>query len=380
MQHIREILRHRTDSEHEQAFVRVGIYALVAVYALLAYSNAWLEPAAALAVFAVYTGYMLLAGALVALIIARPHSSPTRRVTGVVLDMSALGVSLYLLEAAGTALFPLYLWVIVGNGLRFGQRYLYIAMALALASFVTVMVASSYWAGQPYFSAGLLVALVALPLYFSTLLGRLNQANRELQAMSRELAQLAQQDPLTGLPNRRRFHDHLRDALAHARRHNTGLALLFLDLDGFKQINDGLGHQAGDQLLRDLATRLNHCLREEDLLSHQAETAPTAVPGKTVARVGGDEFLILLPTIKEPEDAAVVARLLLELLARPFNLGGDDRCISGSIGISLYPADAHDVDTLVKLADTAMYHAKQQGRNDYRYFSESLDGVVNASG
>lgn len=375
MQRVREILRQRADSEHEQAFIRLAICALVMSYVAVAMVNGRLGPAAT-PLFAVCGTFFLLASTLAVLIVARPQVSPARRLAGMVLDMSGLGASLYLLDAAGTALFPLYLWVIVGNGLRFGQPYLYTAMGLAFTSLVTVMATSVWWNSQPYLGAGLLVGLVALPVYFSALLRRLNQANQELEAMSRDLAQLAQQDPLTGLPNRRRFQDYLQAALAHVRRHHTGLALLFLDLDGFKQVNDTLGHQAGDQLLQQLSARLTACLRDEDLLSRQAPAGAGAAPGNTVARVGGDEFLFLLPGVRDASDAASVARRLLELLAQPFVIGASEFHVGGSIGISLYPSDGNDVETLIKSADMAMYHAKENGRNNYQYFDASMNAAA----
>ncbi len=374
MQRLREILSQRTDSEHEQAFIRLAICALVMAYVAAATLRGRLGPAAT-PLFAVCGTFFLLASALVVAIIARPQASPTRRLAGMLLDMSGLGACLYLLDAAGTALFPLYLWVIVGNGLRFGQRYLYTAAGLAVASLVTVMAANAWWETQRYLGAGLVVGLVALPVYFSALLRRLNRANRELELVSRDLAELAQQDPLTGLPNRRRFQDYLQAALAHVRRHHTGLALLFLDLDGFKQVNDTLGHQAGDELLQELSARLTACLRDGDLLSRQ-ETPGAAAPGNTVARVGGDEFLILLPSVRDASDAASVARRLLELLARPFMIGAGEFYVGASIGISLYPSDGNDVETLIRSADMAMYHAKENGRNNYQYFNASMNAAA----
>lgn len=164
-------------------------------------------------------------------------------------------------------------------------------------------------------------------------------------------------DPLTGLPNRRLFHEHLDHAVAQAKR-NTELtpAIMFLDLDKFKNINDTLGHDAGDILLKEVAKRLRKCVREVD----------------TVARLGGDEFTVLLPQITSEFDARVVAKKVLSVMLEPVNLGVESRVISTSIGISLYPRDGRDSETLIKNADAAMYTVKGSGRAGMCFYSETL--------
>ncbi|GEM_PF-2132926 len=168
---------------------------------------------------------------------------------------------------------------------------------------------------------------------------------------------LAQHDALTGLPTRVVFRDRIALALAQARRENRHVAVLFIDLDHFKHINDSLGHQVGDRLLRAVAARLQHCLREVD----------------SVARLGGDEFVIGLPGIDTGNDAASVARKAIEALTRPLTVDEHELHISASIGISFYPTDGEDVDALMRAADTAMYHAKEKGRNNYQFFTSVLN-------
>ncbi len=168
---------------------------------------------------------------------------------------------------------------------------------------------------------------------------------------------LAYHDPLTGLPNRVLFNDHLTLELAHARRNKCMVAVIFLDLDRFKTINDTLGHAIGDRLLQEVAKRLTGCLRG----------------GDTVARLGGDEFMLLLSGITHGEDVAKVARRILEVLKPPFNLDGHELHITGSMGISLYPSDGEDAETLIKNADTAMYRAKEQGRGAYQFYTPSMN-------
>jgi len=169
------------------------------------------------------------------------------------------------------------------------------------------------------------------------------------------LARHAYYDNLTDLPNRRLFRSHLRQALALAYRNERKVAVLFVDLDHFKAINDSWGHAVGDRLLQSAAKWLKSCLRASDV----------------VARLGGDEFIILLPEIGQAEDATTVAEKLLSALRKPFRIEGREIFTSASIGISLYPDDGDEVEILMKNADQAMYCVKQEGRNNHRLFSRA---------
>jgi diguanylate cyclase (GGDEF)-like protein/PAS domain S-box-containing protein len=177
------------------------------------------------------------------------------------------------------------------------------------------------------------------------------------QAMTMKMAYLAQHDFLTNLPNRVLLNDRIAQAIAMARRHGTHLAVLFLDLDNFKHINDSLGHAIGDRLLQSVARRLAGCVRDSD----------------TVSRQGGDEFVILLAEDRLAEDAALAAEKILTAMASPHTLGGIELHATTSIGISAYPADGQDAETLIKNADTAMYHAKDKGRNNYQFFRNDMN-------
>ncbi|HJW26574.1 MAG TPA: EAL domain-containing protein [Rhodocyclaceae bacterium] len=166
-------------------------------------------------------------------------------------------------------------------------------------------------------------------------------------------------DALTGLPNRILFRDRLEQALAQAKRHKYRTpAVMFLDLDRFKQINDTLGHDAGDVLLKEVANRLRRCVRDSD----------------TVARLAGDEFTVLLPDIGEESDAYAVAEKILAAMKEPVRLGSEERVVSTSIGISMFPRDGRDADSLIKCADTAMYHVKGSGRAGMCFFAPELLG------
>lgn len=168
---------------------------------------------------------------------------------------------------------------------------------------------------------------------------------------------LAYYDPLTALPNRRLFNDRLSVAIAHAHRYQSQLAVMFVDLDRFKRINDSLGHDVGDHLLQEVALRLGDAVREDD----------------TVARMGGDEFIIMLSDVSELEEVISIARRIIELMGEPVCIDAHELLVTCSLGISVYPEDGEDIDTLVKNADTAMYRAKDAGRNSYQLYSPAMN-------
>ncbi|MCG8073488.1 MAG: EAL domain-containing protein, partial [Candidatus Thiodiazotropha taylori] len=172
-----------------------------------------------------------------------------------------------------------------------------------------------------------------------------------------QIWQQANFDSLTGLSNRNLFLDRLDHALAYAQRQQTMVALLFIDLDRFKYVNDALGHATGDQLLQEAARRLRLCVREMD----------------TVSRLGGDEFTVILPAISEGQSVARVAASILNELSRPFDLATQETHISASIGITIYPQDGSDSGMLLQNADTALYQAKEDGRNTYRFFTWEMN-------
>ncbi len=199
----------------------------------------------------------------------------------------------------------------------------------------------------------------------------LKEMSHNLRQSNEQIRYMAYHDSLTKLPNRRMFSEYLSHALAHARRRNQALALMYLDLDDFKVINDTLGHQAGDAVLKELSDRLSHCIRDEDYIGHPSTTRRSET--ETVARLGGDEFIIFLPDINSPYEAANVANRVLESLSTPFHVENRDLFVSASIGITTYPKDGNDVETLIKNADMAMYHAKEKGKNAYSYYQESMN-------
>lgn len=201
----------------------------------------------------------------------------------------------------------------------------------------------------------------------------------ERRRAEQKIRYLAFFDSVTGLPNRAFLTQLLNQAIASAKRLNRYLAVLFLDLDHFKRINDTLGHDAGDMLLQGISKRLQSSLRCSGErggpgLEIKDESGFTTMGTDVVTRLGGDEFVILLTELGNPENAAAVARRVGESLAEPFSVKGKEISVTSSIGIAVYPIDGCDADTLLKNADAAMYDAKQNGRNCCQYFTDSLNG------
>lgn len=191
----------------------------------------------------------------------------------------------------------------------------------------------------------------------------------ERKRTEERVIRLAYHDTLTGLLNRHSFKDHLAQAVANAQRYKRFVATLFIDLDRFKRINDTLGYQVGDLLLQGVAERIQECVRKSDKAARNVADASS----NSVSRLGGDEFTILLPEIKQVQDTARVAKRILEAIARPFTIAGHEIFITGSIGITVYPLDGEDPDILLKNADSAMYSAKEQGRNTFQFYTESMN-------
>lgn len=196
----------------------------------------------------------------------------------------------------------------------------------------------------------------ALARSINTMITSIRHSRRDLQAQKDALDYMAHHDALTGLANRTLFNDRLHHALQHASRDGSRVAVLFVDLDHFKKVNDALGHNTGDKVLNIITNRLTRCLRAED----------------TLARQGGDEFTLLIEGLSTPEQAAEVARKILRAVSRPLRVEQTELYISCSIGISLYPDHGNGINELLMQADAAMYQAKNEGRDDYHFFSTEL--------
>jgi diguanylate cyclase (GGDEF)-like protein/PAS domain S-box-containing protein len=192
------------------------------------------------------------------------------------------------------------------------------------------------------------IALDSSPPKFTAVLRDITERKR----WETQIYALAYSDPLTGLPNRLLLRDRLEHAIAAAQRNRSLLAVLFVDLDNFKRVNDSFGHHVGDQLLRDIAERVRSCVREID----------------TVCRVGGDEFVVVLPELRDAQDAGAVARKIHGTLAQPYRIDVHSMNVTPTLGISVYPQHGTDAETLIRNADAAMYHAKESGKNAFRFY------------
>jgi len=246
---------------------------------------------------------------------------------------------------------------------RFTTRQFMTAAGFVLASYVGVVLLVVAWkpgvADLAVESFRVAVLACVLPCFalaggkISEMRARVRKSNEELSTALAMIRQLATHDSLTGLPNRALFTESLTRALARADRHGWPVALLFMDLDRFKNLNDTLGHQLGDEALKEAARRLNSCIRESDVS----------------ARLGGDEFVLLVEEYEGPTVLIEIAERILAAIYQPLALGGHEINLSVSIGICTYPADARDANALLSNADIALYQAKEQGRNRYRFYS-----------
>lgn len=221
------------------------------------------------------------------------------------------------------------------------------------------------------FDATILVLFAAPVLYFfmvRPLLLHIQELGRAQDRISR----MSLYDELTGLPNRSLFEDRLRQALAYSDRYEGKLAVLFLDLDNFKRINDIFKHRSGDTILREIAERLTSSLRSSDSVTrhHEGDSMPT------IARMGGDEFTILLSRIRTSQDAIRIAERIISVMAVPFSINRQEVFISASIGIATSPVDGREADILMKNAHAAMYHAKEKGRNNYQFYEGSMNSTA----
>jgi diguanylate cyclase (GGDEF)-like protein len=342
------ILPRERRTERFQALTRLAVASLIAGYVLLARVRGAGSPfSSASAILAL--GYACLCLLNYATILRWPQPWILRRCALIATDVGAVSSMLYLSGEAGAFLYPLYLWVIVGNGLRFGVPYLAFALVLSLAGFGLVGYAAPFWSEHAHLSVALLVGIGTLPLFYATLLREIEHANKDLAALAEKASHAASHDPLTGLANRRVFFDRLQHTIEIARRHGTLVGVVFIDLDGFKYVNDTFGHAAGDELLRQIAQRLDTTLRRAD----------------TVARYGGDEFVVLLEDLRDDRDLKSAVRRAASVFAKPYLLNGEQYRTRGSVGVSVFPRDGEDAQTLVQRADRAMYEAKKLGEHQF---------------
>jgi diguanylate cyclase (GGDEF)-like protein len=283
----------------------------------------------------------------------RPAPTHARRAAAVLADNAVLT---YIASFGDmfAAYIGFYFLSTVGWGLRFGRHYLFLTTVIAIAGMAGNLMFTPYWRDNAIFGTVLIIAMLANTINVSILLGRIASGNRRVAEKMEEISRLAWQDPLTKLPNRLYFNEHLSQTLAAAERGGRGIALILFDIDGFKAVNDTLGHEAGDRLLEELAQRLGRRIRQAD----------------TFARLGGDEFVIVMDPAGDRSQAALVAEAVLKAMAEIELFAERGLRVGASVGIAYQ--DATDTrrrtpDELLKQADDAMYAAKRAGKGCYRF-------------
>jgi len=281
----------------------------------------------------------------------RAHPAPTRarRGSALLLDSRMLTGIAYFGDAFA-AYIAFFFLTTVGWGLRFGRHYLLMTSGLQIAGMGYAMLFSDYWRHNQMFGAVAIMAMLANTINVAILLRRIAWANHRLEEKTEEISRLAWQDPLTRLPNRLYFHERLSQTLASADRSPRSIALILFDIDGFKSVNDTLGHEAGDRLLQELARVVGTRIRQAD----------------TFARLGGDEFVVIMDSLRDEADARLVAETILNTIAEIDLFAAQGLHISASIGVAC-GAGRREIPDLLKQADGAMYEAKRAGKGCYRF-------------
>ncbi len=250
-----------------------------------------------------------------------------------------------------------------GWGLRFGRHYLFVATGIAIGGMAWNLAASPYWQQNLLFGGSIIFGLVAGAINAAILLERIALGNRRLGEKMEEIARLAWRDQLTKLPNRLHFQERLSQALAAAARKHREVALLLFDVDGFKAVNDSLGHEAGDRLLQEIARRVGRRVRQAD----------------TFARFGGDEFVVLMELNRGTADAVRVAESVIRVIGDIDLFAESGIRVGASVGIACWmplPGERPNADELLKQADRAMYEAKRAGKGCYRFAGRPYSGVT----
>jgi len=292
-------------------------------------------------------------------ILGRVHPRPTRWKRGVAILMDHLALT-YIASFGGVfASYVGFLFLTtVGWGLRFGPHYLFFATAIAILGMLWNLATTPYWREFPLFGVTIVFGLAASALNAAILLGRIARGNRDLAGKMQEIEKLAWQDQLTRLPNRLYFQERLSQVLASAERNKRKIALLLFDIDGFKAVNDTLGHEAGDRLLKEIAERVGSRTRQAD----------------TFARIGGDEFVVLIELQRDESDAIPVAEAVMSAIGEIDLYDSHGLRVGASIGIScsdLGSARERIADEMLVKADHAMYEAKRAGKGRYKFAGPS---------
>jgi len=344
-----------TTHEQAQAFARIVIVGLLT----LLYLGHGLLGGGFL-YFAIGCAYLTISVVHVLVVRRWPDRFLWRRYISIVADLGMTGYTVHELGIAGLGFYPLFLWIVVGNGLRFGIHHLRVATIVGLLALFIPTYVTGIALSHPGVVIGLLAGLLLMPKFFMVMIERLAEANAALKEERDRAEFMAKHDRLTGLPNRAMLEEHMQVAIAKARRNRTLAAVVFIDLDSFKAINDNFGHHVGDQLLVEVANCLKLHVRE----------------GDTVSRLGGDEFVVLIENLVDATEVAAVIERVFRCVGRYYRIGDYQTYVTWSGGVAIYPQDGGDAQTLIKHADTAMYQAKGAGANQVRLYDAAMSQDV----
>jgi len=353
-------LEYALRQERSQSVVRVAVASVVllALAGLLLVQEDPLRARNLQAISVVFV-FWLAAGLWLLWLWSRQRVGVYTRRVALGFDIVATTAAMILAGKIGAFFYPVYQWIIVGHGVRFGRGTMLAAAALAVVGFGIVIVATPYWHENLFLASGLLVGLIVLPMYLASLLSRLSTLNEQLQQELARTFHSARHDTLTELPNRHTFFEALERMIVQSARIRRGFAVMFIDLDDFKDINDRYGHLAGDRILAAIAARLMGCCRENDM----------------AARFGGDEFALLAEGIGDRESAAITAGRIAEAIAEDIAIDEANAIsMTASIGISLFPLDGESPAELTHAADLAMYAIKRAGKKGHACFADLDSG------
>jgi len=305
-------------------------------------------------------GYFIFSAIYCIYVYKSTKPTVVRRYFVIILDNLLISYCIYSFGIAGTAFYPLYLWVSIENGFRFGPTFLSLSSTISVLGFTIAVLLNDAWLNQIEIAIGLSIGMLILPLFFLILLNQLNNSNRLLQQKMEETEYLATHDTLTGLPNKILLENHLLQAIENAKEHNYEIALFFIDINSFKHVNDTLGHDIGDQYIKQFSQKIGYCLRSTDIL----------------ARLSADSFMMVLESKQPDSYAAQIANRMIDQVSGRYNLNGYEVYGTFSAGIAVYPHDGNSVKELIKNADTALHYAKKRSKPAYQFYDISMSKEV----
>lgn len=274
---------------------------------------------------------------------------PFRRRLIALADLGMVSFCIHFSAEWGLIFFFTYLWVIVGNGMRFGSRAIIESTVIGLAYFSLTILNTQYWLDNANVAIGLMLGLILLPSYYLVLIQRLTTVSKKLAEELRKANYAATHDALSGLTNRAYYFQRLEDKVNEAKRYNERFIVMYLDLDGFKKVNDTWGHHSGDVILQAVSKRFLKVLRRSDI----------------VGRLGGDEFSLILHSVDKNFDVNKFSQRLIDIIAEPILVDEKSIQVTASIGVSLFPDDGDNAEQLINSADESMYVSKNSGRNKF---------------